>query len=253
MELFYRTYGEGKPFVILHGLFGFSDNWNSMAKKISEYFFVITVDLRNHGHSPWSEDFSYELMAEDLKELFDTLKLDQAIVMGHSMGGKTAITFYSLFPDLVERLIVVDMGIKAYPPHHTHILQAIDAVNLDSIKTRREAEEILKKKIDSFSIIQFLLKNLHWLDKEKLAWRMNIDVLKRRMNEILKKIELSNVPIPSLFIIGECSNYVLEEDIPVLENIFLDAKFQTIDNAGHWVHAENPNDFLMTVLAFSLR
>ncbi len=253
MKLQYREMGEGKPMVILHGLFGFSDNWQTHAKKLASYFRVILVDLRNHGHSPWSDDFSYDLMAEDVLELCDELQLSNVILVGHSMGGKVAMRIAQLREDLLEKLVVVDMGIKRYPLHHQHILAGIHAVDPATLSTRKEAEEILAQYIDSDGVRQFLLKNLYWKEKGKLAWRMNIDVLEREMDEILAALPEGEVFIPALFIRGELSNYITDEDIPLIEEQFIDSEVVTIPNAGHWVHSEAPSEFLDALLSFCLR
>lgn len=253
MKLHYRELGEGKPLMILHGLFGFSDNWQTHAKKLADYYRVILVDLRNHGHSPWSEEFSYDLMAQDVLELIDDLQLEDLILVGHSMGGKTAMRLAQLREEVLEKLVVVDMGIKAYPMHHEHIIAGIRAVDIDHISSRREAEEQLSKYIDSYGIKQFLLKNIYWKEKGKLAWRMNIDVLEREMPEILKALPEGEVTVPTLFIRGELSNYILDEDIPNIEHQFIDSEVVTIKGAGHWVHAEAPDEFLNVLLSFSLR
>ncbi len=253
MKLHYREMGEGRPLVILHGLFGFSDNWQSHAKKLAEYFRVILVDLRNHGHSDWSDDFSYELMAQDVLELFDDLSLEEVILVGHSMGGKVAMHVAQMREEILEKLVVVDMGLKQYPMHHQHIIAGIRSVDLPNIKARREAEEQMSVHIDSEGVKQFLLKNLFWKEKGVLAWRMNINVLEREMPNILSAMPEGEVVTPTLFIRGELSNYILDEDIEDIENQFIDSEVKTISNAGHWVHAESPAEFLETLLAFCLR
>ncbi len=253
MKLHYRELGEGKPMMILHGLFGFSDNWQTHAKKLAEYYRVILVDLRNHGHSDWSDDFSYDLMAQDVFELAEYLELEDLILVGHSMGGKVAMRFAQQHENLLEKLIIVDMGIKSYPMHHQHILAGIYSVQVETIKARREAEAQMREHIESEGILQFLLKNLHWKEKGKLAWRMNTKVLEREMPEILGALPEGEVFIPTLFIRGELSNYILDEDFESLENQFLDCQIETIEGAGHWVHAESPSEFLNSLLTFCLR
>jgi esterase len=253
VELSFRELGTGKPLVILHGLFGFSDNWQTHAKKFSDYYRVILVDLRNHGHSPWSEEFSYQLMVNDLVELFNKLNLTDVILLGHSMGGKVAMHFAQSHSEFIEKLIVVDMGIKEYPLHHQHILKAFDSIDLNKLTARSEAERILSSFIESKGVVQFLLKNLYWRDKGKLAWRVNFKVLQSSMPEILSALPKNEVLLPTLFIRGALSDYILASDIEEIENLFPDSQFVTIDNAGHWVHAEAPEEFTDAVLSFCLR
>lgn len=252
MKLHYRELGEGKPFVILHGLFGYSDNWQTHGRKLAEYFRVIMVDLRNHGHSDWSDEFSYQLMVSDVKILFDDLNIENAVLLGHSMGGKVAMSFAQNYPELLDKLIVVDMGIKAYPPHHQIILEAICTLDLSQLSNRLEADEHLSKYIDSEAIRQFLMKNIYWKEKGKLAWRMNLPVLEREMDNILSAIENTECLVKTLFIRGALSNYILDEDIPKIEKVFPDSDVVTIEDAGHWVHAEQHDIFMETVLGFCL-
>ena len=253
MKLHYREMGEGKPMMILHGLFGFSDNWQSHAKKLADYYRVILVDLRNHGRSKWSDDFSYDIMSDDIQMLVEDLGLEDLILVGHSMGGKVAMHFAQKFPDYLEKLVVVDIGIKQYPMHHEHILAGIHSVTLDNVGSRREAEAQLSVHIDSYGVKQFLLKNLYWIEKGQLAWRMNVHVLEREMNNILSSIPEIEVMTPTLFIRGALSNYILDDDIDTIEHVFPDMELITIDEAGHWVHAEAAEEFLESLLGFCLR
>lgn len=253
MKLFHRILGEGQPLLILHGLFGHSDNWQTHAKKLAEYYQVVLIDQRNHGHSDWSDEFSYDLLAEDLHELITNLGLQKIILLGHSMGGKTAMRYAQLHPELLEKLIVVDMGVKAYPPHHTDILEGLSKVDLTIVKSRSEVEAILLPYVPVDGTRQFLMKNLYWKDKTQLAWRMNVPVLEREMDAILAAIPTEEVMIQTLFIRGELSNYIRDEDIPDLEEQFPDSDVITVPNAGHWVHAEAPEAFVNAVLEFCLR
>ena len=253
MLLNHKIIGEGEPLVILHGLFGSLDNWLTHAKKLSEYYQVILVDQRNHGHSDWSDDFNYSLLSNDLNELLEHLKLNQIILLGHSMGGKTAIDFTQRFPEKIKKLIVVDIGVKEYPMHHDAILKGLNALDLNLIKVRSDAAKILSKYIDSEGVKQFLLKNLYWVQKGELAWRINIPVLERNMPNILSELNKDEVFEQTLFIRGALSNYILNEDIEDLEEVFNDFQLITIENAGHWVHAEQPDKFIESVLPFCLR
>lgn len=253
MKLHYRELGEGKPMLILHGLFGSSDNWQTHGKKLAEYYRVIMVDLRNHGKSDWSDDSTYTSMAEDVAELCFDLQLEDIILVGHSMGGKVAMFFARKYEELLNKLVIVDIGVKVYPMHHQHILAGIHAVKLDNVESRREADEELGKYIDSEGIKQFLLKNLYWKEKGQLAWKMNVATLEKEMDEILSAVPVLESFVPTLFIRGELSNYILEEDIDELEEYFPDSEVVTIQGAGHWVHAEAPDEFLDALLSFCLR
>ncbi len=253
MKLQHRIIGEGKPLIILHGLFGSSDNWQTHAKRFSDYFQVILVDQRNHGHTDWSDEFDYDILAEDLHELITDLGLKKVNLLGHSMGGKTVMRYAQLYPETIDKMIVVDMGIKQYPMHHQQILAGIHAVNASEMDSRSKAEEILLPFVPENGTRQFLLKNLYWAEKGKLAWRMNVAVLEKEMNHILQALPQEEVMVQTLFIRGAISAYILDEDIPDIENQFPDSSFVTIDNAGHWVHAEQPEEFMNTVLEFLLR
>lgn len=253
MLLNHKIFGEGQPLVILHGLFGSMDNWLTHAKKLSEYYKVILVDQRNHGHSDWSEDFNYEILSNDLHELLTYLEISEIILLGHSMGGKTAIEFTQRYPSFVSKLIVVDIGIKQYPMHHDVILEGLNAIDLNVIKTRGEADKVLSQHVDSIGVKQFLLKNLYWKDQGQLAWRINIPVLEKNISNILAKMDSIELHTQTLFIRGAQSSYILDEDIDELEEFFTDFQLVTIENAGHWVHAESPEVFIEAVLSFCLR
>lgn len=253
MKLHFREFGVGQPLLILHGLFGFSDNWQSQAKKLSDYYRVILIDLRNHGRSPWSDNFSYDLMAQDIFELCQELSLKDIILVGHSMGGKVAINFAQSNEFLLAKLVIVDIGIKSYPMHHENILAGIHSVDLPNISSRSQAYDQISVHIESEGIKQFLLKNLYWRQKGTLAWRMNVIVLEREMNNILSAIKKVVLSVPTLFIRGSMSNYILDDDIESIEDLFIDSEIVTIHNAGHWVHAEAADEFLEYLLSFCLR
>jgi pimeloyl-ACP methyl ester carboxylesterase len=253
MELFYKTMGEGKPLVILHGLFGSSDNWLTHAKKLADYFKVYLVDQRNHGHSPWSDDFNYQIMVDDLFALVTKEGLSDIILMGHSMGGKTAMLFTQQHEELVEKLIVVDMGVREYPIHHDTILEGLNALDLSTINTRSQAEEELGKHIENLSIRQFLLKNLYWIEKGKLAWRINIPVLEKELPSIVEALPFKEVFTETLFMRGGQSNYIRDEDEGEIMKFFPIAEIHTIERAGHWIHAEAPEEFIEEVLGFCVR
>lgn len=251
MKLHYRKMGQGQPLVILHGLFGSSDNWQTLGRKFAEDFEVYLVDLRNHGHSPHHDEFSYQLMVDDVFEFFQTEFLSDVILVGHSMGGKAAMWFAQQHPHYLEKLIVVDMGIKSYPSHHDKILAGLNAVDVNVVKSRGEADRILGEYVPELGVKQFLLKNLYWVEKGQLGWRINIPVLQREMPEILSELPDEVVDTPTLFIRGDQSNYILDEDFFDLRQAFPNSMVHTVENAGHWVHAESPQEFYLTVMDFA--
>ncbi|PCJ01185.1 MAG: alpha/beta hydrolase [Flavobacteriales bacterium] len=250
MQLNFKKIGEGEPLVILHGLFGSLDNWMSLAKKLSCHFEVYVVDARNHGQSPHSEEFNYDVMADDLYEFILHHNIIDPIILGHSMGGKTAMQFAMNYPDKLTKLIVADIAPKPYPVHHTAIIDGMLSINLDIINTRKGANEELSKHLDDFSTRQFLLKNLYWIEKEKLAWRFNLPVITRDIEIIGQGLEnIEPFEKPTLFIRGEKSNYITTNDFVIIKNIFLNTEIKTM-NTGHWVHAEKPAEFLEILNSF---
>ena len=253
MVLFHKEFGQGKPLVILHGLFGFSDNWQSHAKHFSAYFRVVLLDLRNHGRSEWSNTHSYEEMASDVAESLYGLGIQRAHFIGHSMGGKVLMHLALSHPNYIDKMVVVDMGIKSYPMHHQDIVSAIQSVSLKDVRARSQVNEQLKKLIPQEGVRQFLLKNLFWKEKGVLEWRMNFKVLVRHMDRVLSELPTGDVLKEALFVRGQLSNYILDDDIESIENQFLDCQVRTIDNAGHWVHSEAPEEFAETTLGFLLR
>lgn len=250
MKLHYRILGEGQPLIILHGLFGSADNWQTLAKGFAEKNKVVLVDMRNHGHSPHTDEMNYDAMAEDIFELIQEEKLEKSILLGHSMGGKAAMYFAQKHENLLDKLIIVDMGLKKYPPHHQIIFDAMLSLDLDKITTRKEAEEHLKKTITDFGVLQFILKNLYWSDKEKLEFRFNLRVLYREIEEILEAVTTKKVNVKTLFIRGEKSNYILDADFDSIKNQFPNSTVETIIGAGHWVHAEKPKEFFNVISGF---
>ena len=250
MKLHYKKFGQGQPLLILHGLFGSADNWQTLAKKFSEYFTVYLIDQRNHGHSPHEENINYDLMADDLNELIENENLNDITLLGHSMGGKTVMRFSQKYPSSISKLIIVDIGRKEYPMHHDKIIQGLSAIDLNIIRSRNGAREILSNYVVEESLLQFLLKNLYWIEKGQLAWRMNLPVIVKNMKMILAKIPAEIVLTPTLFLKGEKSNYIEESDFNDLMYYFPNSEIETIYNAGHWLHAENPIDFYQLTMDF---
>lgn len=251
MELNFKQLGEGQPLIILHGLFGSLDNWMSLAKKWSESYQVWLVDQRNHGQSPHSEDFNYKLMAEDLKEFLSENEIKDPIILGHSMGGKTAMEFAVNYPDQLKKLIVVDIAPIKYEVHHYDIIAALEKVDLTKIESRGDADKVLSKSIKEFGVRQFLLKNLYWESKGKLAWRFNLDVIKNNIIPISEwNISEKQFQKSTLFIKGENSDYIKIEHATEISKRFPNYHMEVIEKAGHWVHAENPEKFSEIVSSF---
>ena len=246
-----KVFGEGKTLVILHGLFGMLDNWQALAKQFGQFFETHIVDQRNHGKSFHAEEHNYELMCADLMNYLDVRGLDKVSLLGHSMGGKTAMMFAAKFPERVEKLVVVDIAPKYYAPHHQEILAGLNAVENAKVQSRKEADKLLSQHFSELGIRQFLLKNLYWRTKEDLAFKCNLDVLSKEIQNVGEAIfDTAVFTEPTLFIDGETSNYILEEDVELIERHFPDAEIVEIANAGHWVHAENPQDFFDEVSRF---
>ncbi len=244
MKLFFKTEGEGRPLLVLHGMFGSADNWQTLAKTLSQSYKVYLIDQRNHGHSPHSDAYSYDLMSEDLYELVAEEGLRDLLIIGHSMGGKTALRFAQHYGFLIDKMISADMGVKAYAPHHDVVFAGLFAVDVENCDSRKEAEVRISKHISDESTKQFLLKNLYWKDHGKLAWRFNLDVIFRRREEMMKALPEERIENDVLFLRGGKSNYILDADMPAIEALIPRAEFDTIVHAGHWLHAEAPATFI---------
>jgi pimeloyl-ACP methyl ester carboxylesterase len=251
MKLNYKKLGEGHPLIILHGLFGSLDNWMTLAKKWSEKYEVWIVDQRNHGQSPHSDDFDYQLMAEDLKDLIEEHSIEKPIVLGHSMGGKTAMEFAVNNPDSLAKLLVVDIAPVSYQVHHYDIIEALESVDLNKVQSRKDAEEHLQKKIKEFGVRQFLLKNLYRKAKNEYAWRFNLPVIKKQIVPISEwSISDKSYNGDTLFVSGEKSAYILPEYGAEIAGKFPNYELEEIANSGHWIHAEAPDEFSKVVESF---
>ncbi|PCI59490.1 MAG: alpha/beta hydrolase [Methylophilaceae bacterium] len=249
MQLHYKILGQGQPLILLHGLFGSADNWGAVAKHFSQHYQTISVDLRNHGRSPHHDSQSYPDMAEDIIELCDALKLDTIHLLGHSLGGKTAMQFATQYPERVDKLIVVDMAIRTYPDKQTHLMEAMMTVDLSSMQSRSEVSRVLSDPIPNAMVRQFLLMNLVKVD-DGLQWRINLTALKANYSAIRQSVCASaQYDKPCLFIRGEHSDYVRDEDVEEIKNHFTKAQFTSLPT-GHWVHAEQPQAFIEVVAQF---
>ena len=237
-------------FIILHGFLGMGDNWKTHAKNLSEKGYCIhLVDQRNHGRSFWSDKFDYEVMVNDLLQYMNCHRINQCVVLGHSMGGKTAMAFALQYPDRVQKLIIADIAPKYYAPHHQQILVGLSTLNLEEVSSRKTAAEHLENFIPEAGTRQFLLKNLYWVSEGKLGLRTNIAVLKNASEAIGAAIKSQNQYYqPTLFLYGENSNYINPKtDIEILQ-YFPKAEMIEIKGAGHWLHAEQPLLFFKTLI-----
>ena len=251
MELFYRKSGEGSPIIILHGLFGCCDNWVTVCKEFAKTNTVYAIDQRNHGQSPQSADWSYNYMADDLYEFLNTHQIKNPILIGHSMGGKTVMKFAAKYPQVqISKQIVVDISPKYYPPHHQQILDALYSVPLSELKTRNEADQFMSDSIAEFDIRQFLMKNLYRNTEGNFQWRMNLDIIANKIEEIGQKSDENSISMTeTLFIKGAYSDYIKGGDEILIKKIFSNSKIQIIE-AGHWVQAENPVAFIKAIYNF---
>ncbi len=251
MKLFFRRTGSGKPLVILHGLFGSSDNWMTIAKKLEDQFDLIIPDLRNHGQSPKSDSWDYDVMTEDLEELIHDQCSMPPFILGHSMGGKLAMEFALDHPDQVEKLVVADIAPKEYPPHHGEILKGLNSISPSDLPSRKEADEMLSKFVPEFGVRAFLLKNLGRKESGELFWKINLPVITNLIENVGRPITGQRVyKGPTLFMRGEKSKYISDQDFSNAEGFFPNSILETVSNAGHWLHAEKPEEFVMKLLTF---
>lgn len=251
MELNFKEFGQGPPLVILHGLFGTLDNWQTIARKLSETHSVYIPDLRNHGRSPHEEEITYPLMADDVQHFMESNWLYKAQLIGHSMGGKVAMQLALHNPDMVERLVVVDIGPKAYPGGHEVIFKALFDLDLEHLQQRSEAETFLMDRLNRDSgVVQFLMKNLSRSKEGLFEWKMNLAAIYRHYSDILAPVEGDPFGKPTLFIRGENSGYIQDSDWPDIRKLFPEASLETVAGAGHWVHAEKPAELMALLSAF---
>jgi esterase len=252
MELFYNSYGQdGPPLIILHGLLGANGNWHTLSRTaFSDVARVYAVDQRNHGRSPHTDEMDYVRMAADVRDFIDRHDLAPAHLLGHSMGGKTAMQTALTYPDVVDRLIVVDMAPKAYPPHHAELLEALAGIDPTTYDRRQDIDAALADDVPSRPIRQFLLKNLDY-DGEQYQWMMNLDALRAHYDDLNAALPAEgSFDGPTLVVRGGRSDYVSEADLPGIRDRFPNARLVTIDDAGHWVHADAPDAFADVVVDF---
>lgn len=253
MKLHFREMGQGTPLLILHGLFGSSDNWLTIAKQLAASYHVFIIDQRNHGQSPHSNIWNYTVMAQDIEDFCIQHQLNEIYIVGHSMGGKTVMKLAELFPKRIKKMMVIDIAPRYYPVHHHQILNALKSIDFNIVNTRKQAEEVLHNAIEDFGTRQFLLKNIYWIDENKLAWRFNLEVIANHIEIVGETTppELTAIcEIPVCFVKGEKSDYIKKEDEQLIASQFSNSEILTIANAGHWVHAENPTALLNLINYF---
>ncbi len=255
IDLNYKEFGLGEPVIILHGLFGTLDNWQTIAKKLSEHFTVFILDLRNHGRSPQTDDeFTYQVLADDLAEFMQDHWIYEARIVGHSMGGKVAMQFALNHPDSVKKLVVIDIAPKDYRSGHDDIFDALMDIDLSTLTDRKEAEAYLMNVLNNdVGTVQFLLKNLSRQTENEgggYEWKMNLPVLHLDYKNILKAPDGEPFFKPTLFIRGGNSHYIKDGDKAVINDFFPKAELKTIEGAGHWVHAEKPKELMEMLMHF---
>ncbi len=251
MQLHFKESGRGRAVILLHGLFGASDNWHPVAQRLAVKFRVLALDQRNHGQSPHSAEIHYPLLAADVQEFMAAHGMERASIIGHSMGGKTAMQFALQFPERVEKLVVADMAPRAYAPAHDPIFAALQALDLKSFSTRHEMEAALAPAIPDLALRRFLLKNLRRNPGGEFFWKINLSGLAENYPKLCHPIAAPRpCAKPVLFIRSGKSNYINPEDEPLIRQLFPQARIQTIAEAGHWVHADQLELFLRAILDF---
>ncbi len=252
MTLHSNIIGQGQAFIILHGFLGMGDNWKTLGMQFSEQGFQVhLVDQRNHGRSFHSNDFTYEAMADDLYHYCQVNHLSNIVLLGHSMGGKTAMLFATQYPEIVAKLIIADISPRFYPVHHDAILKGLSMLDFSTIKSRGEADKVLSNYVSDFGTRQFLLKNLYWVQKGKLGLRINLPVLQDEVAEVGEALpSYASFNGNTLFLRGDRSEYIGVGDERIIKTHFPNASIVTIAKAGHWLHAENPNAFFDAVIKF---
>lgn len=249
-----KKYGEenqGTPLLVFHGLFGMLDNWASFGKALAEEYAVHLIDLRNHGKSFHSDAMSHDDLAQDIAYYMDHFGMEKAHLLGHSLGGKAVMQFAIQFPQKVSKLIVADIAPKAYPPHHQGIIKALQSVDFSAVNSRKEVEVVLSDYIREESVIQFLMKSLYWTENKRLSWRFNLQVLAEKYNDfVANAIRFGTFNGETLFVAGEKSHYILPQDHFSIRQQFPHFELVTVPDAGHWLHAENPDYFTQVVIDF---
>ena len=244
MKLFFRELGQGQPIVIMHGIFGSSDNWLTQAKLLSPSYRVFSLDVRNHGQSEHTEEFDYPAMVSDLVEFLDSHQLKDPIIVGHSMGGKIAMNFAIAHPQRLQKLIVVDIAPKAYNLEHYVILDGLKSIPIDTVSSRNDADKALEQFVPEADVRQFLLKNLQRKPEGGFKWKLNLPVIDRNLKNIGLDLQFEGTfEKPTLFVKGARSRYISDGDEVLIRARFPKAEIMSMDT-GHWVQAEKPQEFV---------
>jgi esterase len=251
MNLHFEAVGEGRPLIILHGLLGSADNWRSMSRRLGAHYKVLAVDLRNHGRSPHSDIFDYDVMVADLREFVEQQALTRIMLLGHSIGGKVAMQFAIDYSEQVDRLVIVDIGPKPYEPSQRYILEALRSLDLTRCKSFADVDAALAAEVSGESLRQFLLKNLARDENGRLRWKVHLEAIYRNYDKLARGLAPERTfDKPTLFIRGGRSNYIEDDDAPLIRQIFPQAEIATLPEAGHWVHVDLPEEFFQTALNF---
>jgi pimeloyl-ACP methyl ester carboxylesterase len=252
LELFSRELGDDNApdLVILHGLLGTSDNWQTLGKRFAETHRVHLIDQRNHGRSPHHPVHSYEAMAEDVLHYLDERNIQRASIIGHSMGGKTALVFAHHYPDRVQKLVIADMAARAYAPHHGPIFDALLSAPTDGAESRSVIENHLMARLDDVGVVAFLMKNLRREKSGGFTWRPNLAVLAPAIGAVVGQVPLGMNTLPTLAIYGGKSNYVNADDLDQFQSACMQFQSHEIKDAGHWLHASHPDEFFEEVEDF---
>jgi len=247
-----RIEGEGKPLLIIHGFLGTSDNWKTLGGQyVANGFQVHAIDMRNHGKSFHSDEFTYDAMVQDIVDYCEGYQIAKADIIGHSMGGKTAMFFAVKHSTMVNKLVVADIGPKYYRPHHQDILAGLNAVDFSEKPERSDVEATLSQYVEDEGTRQFLMKNLYWKEPGQLAYRFNLPVFNEKIDNIGQALpEGSHFEGPTLFLRGDRSAYIRDKDFTMIKTHFPNAEIKDIANSGHWLHAENPKQFMEETLGF---
>lgn len=242
----------GIPLIVIHGYFGMSDNWKTFGRQMAEQGYEVhLLDLRNHGRSFHSDEWSYDVMVQDVVRYMDHHAMCDSIILGHSMGGKVAMKLATQYPSKVEKLIVADISPRAYAPHHQEIFEALSAVDFSTKPSRQEVEQTVAQFIPDMGTRMFLMKSLYWQESGQLAFRFNLDAFVKNEEVVGEPLQDGAEYVgETLFVKGGNSKYIQEKDEVLIKEHFPSAKIETIPNVGHWLHAENPQLFFEIVYAF---